>query len=106
MKHTNQLARNATIAKTAALALGSTPLLAQSADPTATTVVPDVASPAASPPVAITPPVIAPAPAAAPIAVSHPVVQQVQYPTQAPAPAAEPSAAAATAHQAGTRAPT
>ena len=103
MKHTNQLARSATVAIAAALALGSTPLLAQSADPTATTVVPDVASPAASQPVAITPPVIAPAPAAAPIAVSHPVVQQVQYPTQATAPAAEPSAAPATTHKTVTR---
>lgn len=94
MKHTTHLARCATAAIAAALALGSTPLLAQDAGPADTTAVPEVAPPVAAPPVTVTP-TVAPVPApAAPAVVSHPVVQQVQYPVVA-APADEPSAAPA-----------
>jgi hypothetical protein len=105
MKQTTHLARSATVAIAAALALGSTPLLAQDADPATTTVVPEVAPPAASPPVTIAPPAAtAPAsvvPAApAPTVVSNPVVQKVQYPVQPPV--AEPSAAPAATAKART----
>lgn len=102
MKQSSHLARSATVAIAAALALGSTPLFAQSADPVDvdTAVVPPVApaDTTASPPASVVPAAPAAETAPATVQVSRPVVQQVvARPAETPAPAppavAQPAAA-------------